>query len=353
MKRIILSLLCLATLAATAQPPARRKAQQEKEKTTPTASAYRDFPTAAPMPSDAVWRRDIYREIDLTKEENAALYYPSTPQNGRENLFVSLFKLVLRGNIKAYDYKLDGNEDFSDDNVIKGKALMDRYQILYESKDGRIRVNDADLPSDQVKSYFVKESVYYNQHTATFQTRVVALCPVLKRGDDFGGMDAKYPMFWVKYEEAAPYLAKLMLMGSSINNAALISADDYFTLNLYKGTIYKTTNLQDKLLIAETEGDTTVAKEQQLVEKQLADFEKHIWGKDSVPPAATDSAALAANEKEKADEPKATRRRGTSTRRSSGGVSQKTSTKKAKASKPAGSSSSRSRGTYSVRRQRH
>ena len=138
MKRIILTLLCLATLAATAQPPARRKAQQEQESKTPVASAHRDFPTAVPMPDDAVWRRDIYREIDLTKEENAALYYPSTPQNGRENLFVSLFKLVLRGNIKAYDYKLDGNEDFSDDNTIKGKALMDRYQILYESKDGRI-----------------------------------------------------------------------------------------------------------------------------------------------------------------------------------------------------------------------
>ena len=129
MKRIILTLLCLATLAATA----------ENENKTPVASAHRDFPTAAPMPADAVWRRDIYREIDLTKEENAALYYPATPQNGRENLFVSLFKLVLRGSIKAYDYKLDGNEDFSDDNTIKGKALMDRYQILYESKDGRIR----------------------------------------------------------------------------------------------------------------------------------------------------------------------------------------------------------------------
>lgn len=352
MKRIILTLLCLATLAATAQPPARRKAQQENENKTPVASAHRDFPTAVPMPDDAVWRRDIYREIDLTKEENAALYYPSTPQNGRENLFVSLFKLVLRGNIKAYDYKLDGNEDFSDDNTIKGKALMDRYQILYESKDGRIRVNDADLPSDEVRSYFVKESVYYNQHTATFQTKVTAICPVLKRGDDFGGMDAKYPMFWVKYEEAAPYLAKLMLMGSSVNNAAMISADDYFTLNLYKGTIYKTTNLQDKLLIPETESDTTVVKEQQRIEKELADFEKHVWGKDSVPPAATDSLAAATDDKE-AEAPKATRRRGTSTRRSSGGVSAKKTRTKTKATKQRNSSSTRSRGTYSVRRQRH
>lgn len=75
---------------------------------------------------------------------------------------------------------------------------MDRYRIYYESKDGKMRVNDADLPSEEVKAYFIKESTYYDQHTASFRSQVTALCPVLKRGDtDFGGELAQYPMFWV------------------------------------------------------------------------------------------------------------------------------------------------------------
>lgn len=40
--------------------------------------------------------------------------------------------MVLRKQIKAYDYKLDGNEDFSDKNVVTGNELMDRYHIFYE-----------------------------------------------------------------------------------------------------------------------------------------------------------------------------------------------------------------------------
>ena len=37
------------------------------------------FPTTVEQPADASWRRDIYRELDLTKDENAALYYPVEP----------------------------------------------------------------------------------------------------------------------------------------------------------------------------------------------------------------------------------------------------------------------------------
>ena len=105
MKRHILFLLLLVTVSAVAQPPARRRAQAAQASEKPQPSAYRDFPTAQAMPEDAAWRRDLYREIDLSKEANAVLYIPTVPQDGRMSLFTYLFKLVLRGEVKAYDYK--------------------------------------------------------------------------------------------------------------------------------------------------------------------------------------------------------------------------------------------------------
>ena len=366
------------TLAAVAQPPARRKAAENKEQTAaqtaPKGSAYRDFPTAAAMPEDVSWRRDIYRSLDLTKDANASLYYPTTPTDGRENLFTYLFKLLLRGQVKAYDYKLDGNEDFSEKNIVKAKELMDRYHIFYEQKDGKIRVTDSDLPSDEVKVYFIKESTYFDQHTATIRKKVTALCPVLKRGDDFGGADSQYPMFWVKMDDVAPYLGKLMLMGSNLNNAAMMSADDFFTLNRYEGDIYKTVNLQDRILANYCTEDSAMKKEQARIEKELDDFDRHVWGKDSV---ATDTVkiALAADSADvatgaKASEaPKSPRRRTSSTSRrssvssksssyskssSKSASSKSTSTKKTKTPKTRKpSTSSRSGGGYSVRRERH
>lgn len=366
-----LALAFACTLAAVAQPPARRKAAENKDQTAaqsaPKGSAYRDFPTAAAMPEDVSWRRDIYRSLDLTKDANASLYYPTTPTDGRENLFTYLFKLLLRGQVKAYDYKLDGNEDFSEKNIVKAKALMDRYHIFYEQKDGKIRVTDSDLPSDEVKVYFIKESTYFDQHTATLRKKVTALCPVLKRGDDFGGADSQYPMFWVKMDDVAPYLGKLMLMGSNLNNAAMMSADDFFTLNRYEGDIYKTVNLQDRILANYCTEDSAMKKEQARIEKELDDFDRHVWGKDSVAPD-TIRVTLVRDTTATVTKTPARRRTSSTSRRSSvssksssssrssskSASSKSTSTKKAKTPKTRKpSTSSRSGGGYSVRRERH
>ena len=377
MKKILLFTCMLAAGTAMAQPPARRNAPIAPEQNAAAqqrkASSYRTFPTAAPMPNTVVWQRDVYRELVLDKDANAVLYFPQTAQaDGRENMFNYIFKQILRRNVTAYDYKLDGNENFDAKNAITAKELMDRYKIFYEEKDGRFRVNDADLPCEEVRSYFVKESIYFDQQTAQLCTRVQAICPVLHRADDYSGGITKYPMFWLKYADVAPWLGKLMLMGSNYNNASMLSADDYFTLNRYKGDIYKVTNLQDRLIANYCPTDSALKAEQARIEKEITDFEKRVWKGDSIPapapeepvaeeteekplvqpvaPAATDSVAPAAEEK------KTTAKRRTNTRRSSNDKAtepkkekkKKTSTKvKRQSSSPSGGG-----GGLSVRRQR-
>lgn len=375
MKKIFALILLICALGqaseVSAQPPRRRAEQQQKQEqqqNSSRGSSYREFPTAQSMPSDAAWRRDLYRTLDLTKDANAVLYYPTTPQDGRENLFTYLFKLLLRKQIKAYDYKLDGNEDFSSKNEVTAKQLMDRYHIFYESKGDKVRVNDADLPSDEVKAYFIKESTYYDQHTASFRSQVTALCPVLKRGDsDFGGELAQYPMFWVKMQDVAPYLGKLMLMGSSLNNAATMSADDFFTMKCYKGDIYKAVNLQDRLLSNYCLDDSAMLKEQKRIEKQLTDVQEHVYGRDSAYYARLRADSLAQAEADSiAAAGKATRRTSASRRSSSASsrrtrtasVSSSSSTKapkqrKQRTSSKASRPKSSSGGGLSVRRQRH
>lgn len=240
------------------------------------------------MPDDAAWRREVYRTLDLTREENAVLYFPIMPTAERQNLFCYLFRLILRKDIKAYEYTLDTNEHFDEAHQITGKKIMDTHNIYYEEVSGEngkksIRVSDADLPSEDVKLYFVKECVYYDQHSASFRTKITAICPVMVGGyNDFGEDEStRVPLFWVKYEDAAPYLAKLSLMGSSMNNAAMISADDYFTMGRYKGDIYKTTNLQDKILIQSDGTEEEIRAERQRIEGQLTGFQQHVWGRDT------------------------------------------------------------------------
>lgn len=59
-----------------------------------------------------------------------------------------------------------------------------------------------------------------------------------------------------------------------------MTAADYFSMNLYDGKIYKTNNMQGKVLANYCKTDSAMANEQKRIEKQLSDFEKHVWGHD-------------------------------------------------------------------------
>ena len=343
MKRIIL-ITCAAFLAltASAQPAARRSSQYRSPANVITTRAQISFPTAAPMQEDVVWRRDIYRELKLTEDANAGLYYPVEPVGSQMNLFTYIFKLMMngpnRGGIAAYNYRMDGNEMFTDSARVKPLQFLDNYHIFYERTDHGIRLDNSDIPSGEVKGYYLKESAYYDQGTSTFHRKVVALCPIMYREDDFGDGEVKYPLFWVRYDDLAPFLSKQIIMTSNLNNAATMSVDDYFTMNLYQGKIYKTTNMLGKTLAQYCPTDSAMAAEQKKIERELTDFEKTIYGD----PARRDSLDSIAASKEAEKAPK---KMGRSRRSASAGSLRRTR-------RPASNSSS-GPAPVTVRRERH
>ena len=354
-------MLCMAgTMVAQ---PQKSRVQQNNNRTTAaqknaavgTGRASLMFPTAVDVPEDPSWRRDIYRSIDLTKDENAALYYPVEPQGGNMNLFTLLFKLLNTGKIPAYEYQLDGVENFQASNRMHFKDLLERQEIDYEVDGNSIKVAQADIPSADVLSYYVKESSYYDQNTATYHSRIVALCPVLHRAaDEFSFSDAtqKYPLFWVKYDDIKTYLSGQDVMTSNLNNAARMSMDDFFSTNHYKGEIYMTTNMQNKSLQQYCATDSLLKKEQNRIEKQISDFEEHIWRTpvDSVEMAKRDSIAAASLKGKKLAKQSDGKVSSSAARTATRRASTASSGKKEKSSRPASSGGAP---RVSVRRQRH
>lgn len=289
MKRILFILLIGGlSLTAVAQPKARRQQQEaaarQSNRNNMTLRSQLSFPTEDRMNEDVVWRRDVYRELNLNDNANAALYYPVEPLGSQMSLFTYLFKLVMlgpkHGGVAAYSYDVNtGNERFIESLRVNPLKFLDDYHIFYERTDRGVHIDDSDIPSAEVKGYFVKESTYYDQNTATFHTRVQALCPVMYREDDFGDGVTKYPLFWVKYDDLAPFLAKQTIMTSNLNNAATMSIDDYFTMNAYKGKIYKTANMLGKTLSQVVGSDSVkLSREQRRIESEIEQFEKSMWG---------------------------------------------------------------------------
>ena len=207
-----------------------------------------------------------------------------------------------------------------------------------------MKVDNSDIPSAEVRKYFVKESAYYDQANSSFHVKVLALCPVMLREDDFGGEATQYPLFWVKYSDLEPFLNRQTIMPSSLNNAATMSMDDFFTLHLYQGTIYKTTNAMGKTLLQLCDGDPDkMTAEQKRIEAELEAFRKNIFG-DPAKRDSLDSIANANPQNVKAAQKAKAKKNKTKTRRTKVSGGSKTGN-----TPSAGSGAAR----VTVRRERH
>ncbi|UPS44023.1 gliding motility protein GldN [Prevotella sp. E15-22] len=351
MKRLLfLLMITLAAGSVSAQPKNFRSQQsnaaqkkQQQQKTQGVTERMRImYPTALDMPEDVVWRRDIYREINLDDEMNSGLYFPVEPVGKQMNLFTYILKLAINGYIPVYEYRLDGNEVLDESAKLDMATLLKNHNILFTEEKGKIHVDNSDIPSAEVKKYFLKESAYYDQANSSFHIKPLALCPVMVVQDDFAFSDdaagTSYPLFWVKYSEVEPYLSRQTVMTSDKNNAATMTLDDYFTLNRYKGKIYKTTNMLGKTLAQIAGNDSTkLSAEQKRIEAELEAFRNNIFGDK----AKRDSLDSIANNDPKQVKAAAKQKRQT-----------RTKTVKAKSSSSSSSGGS-SAPRVSVRRERH
>ena len=175
------------------------------------------------------WQHIVYRELDLNIEDNAVLHYPEVPTDGLTNFFTVVFDAFCKGQLKAYEY-LDGREVFNAEHIVKVEDVLKTHDI-----------DPADVPSYQVLSYYVKEQWEVDRTSSQYGRKVLAICPILHRTGDYGGI-TRYPMFWVKYDELRPIIKTQMVISSGMNTAVRRTMDDYFSMSLYKGDLYKVQN---------------------------------------------------------------------------------------------------------------
>lgn len=258
---IISYLLIALTLAMTAQAQPRVTVRQQS------------YPAPLPATEENVeWQRDIYREIDLMDDANAGLFSPQIPDRHTKGLFTTLFRLVMEGKVPAYEHGMDGNEVFNEITRISLRNILDDYHIPYSAENGKVTVEDEDVPAQEVKMYFLKEGIYYDLTNSSYRTRVLALCPVMIMEDEFSDEPTRYPMFWVEYKDLQPYLVDITILPDARNTALWMPMQDYFTLNRYRGSIYKVYNIHGKTLRQYCETDSAMKVEQQRIEKDI----KHV-----------------------------------------------------------------------------
>jgi len=286
--RLIAILLMLGVVAGTNAQVTKASGKNSKKKDKDKSGAQITdrqqsfYEVKEPSDADLQWMKVIYRSVDLTVDKNPALYYPEEPNADGQNLFFIIMRLLANDQISAYEY-LDGREMFTDEYKIKVDEMLDRFHILYtpakgsNAKHPTYEIENADIPSNEVLSYYIIEKWEFDTRSNQMKARVEALCPVLHRMDEWGGEAVRYPMFWVKLNDIRPYMAQQYVFTDDDNNLPRYSLDDFFKLNLYTGEIYKTKNLRNLSLRQMYPDDEAYKHAQDSIEQRLRRFNNELW----------------------------------------------------------------------------
>ena len=304
--RLIIALLLLGVVIGSNAQVTRRTGNDPRKKDKNSGPVITDrqqsfYEVREPSDADLQWMKVIYREVDLMKGKNAALYYPEMPNEDGENLYFIIMRMLAKNQISAYEYE---DEIFNDEHKVDLGEVFYNHGIDYTEAKGSTEKNriyefeDADIRANQCLSYYIIEKWEFDTRSNQMKARVEALCPVLHQQDDWSGETGKYPLFWVKLNDIRPYMAQQYVFTDDDNNLARYSLDDFFKLNMYTGDIYKTKNLRNMALKQMYPDNPEAYKHaQDSIEQRLRSFNQDLW----VPSLEVLQARAEAEEKARAE----------------------------------------------------
>jgi gliding motility associated protien GldN len=237
-------------------------------------------PYASLRESDVVFRKRVWREIDLREKVNAYLGSP------KARLIDVLMDAIMAGELTAYDptpTKTDPNGDSEWALPLTPAKAMSRMAdsavvntINANGEKTGSRVVAGEFQPDSVIKFRIKEDWIFDKQRSVWEPRIIGIAPLVKPNIAGGNVVVSYqPAFWINFPMARQVLATHEVTNRN-NDATDLSFDDVFLKRLFHGYIVKVTNDKDERIQDSFIGIDRLY-EAERISKDLMDFELNLW----------------------------------------------------------------------------
>ena len=281
MRKFLLFIGVLALLGATQQEAKAQIIDGAYKR----ADVYNRKPTPLPYirEADVMWRKKVWRIIDLREKINQTLYFPTKEVDGRSNLVNLMIHGIQDGKLTAYDAKNDDEfkvpmtfeqvkEAFGATTRTRKVRNVDTGEMVERTVAGEIR-------SEEIKQFMIKEEWYFDKQTSTMNVRVIGICPIQEfyRDEDTNQEQVqRRQVFWIYFPEAREIMAANEVFNAQ-NTARNLSFDDVFLKRKFNSYIVKEENIYNNREISQYLGSKDAMLESKRIENTIFDYEQNLW----------------------------------------------------------------------------
>jgi gliding motility associated protien GldN len=228
---------------------------------------------------DVMWKKRVWREIDVRQKQNMPFIYPGDENTGGGTFIEILIDAVKKGKIMAYS-NMDERftTAFTKDQIMD--VLVGKPDTVYienlETGEREMKVSRTEFDPNSITKFRIKEDVIFDRNLGRKVTRIIGLAPLLDKKSSSGEFIGNSPFFWLYYPDIRDVLAQYEVFNPE-NDVARMTWDDYFEGRFFASYIYKISNPFDARFKDLGMGEMDVLNEGQRVSQDLINKEHDMW----------------------------------------------------------------------------
>lgn len=228
---------------------------------------------------DVLWKKRVWREIDVRQKQNMPFVYPGDENTGGGSFIEILIDAIKRGKIQAYSDVDDRfTAPFTTQQIMD--VLVGKPDTFYvdnlETGEREMKVSRTEFDPNTITKFRIKEDVIFDRNLGRKVTRIIGLAPLLDKKSSSGDYIGSAPFFWLYYPDIRDLLAQYEVFNPE-NDVARMTWDDYFEGRFFASYIYKVSNPFDYRFKDFNMNEMDVLQEGQRVSDELMNREHDMW----------------------------------------------------------------------------
>jgi gliding motility associated protien GldN len=242
----------------------------------------RPIPYAQLREADVMWKKRVWRCIDLRQKMNFHFYYPITRIDARMNLTNLLVYGQTHEGVVLYDTDNDRFTSILTTSEIEQAfdAGMKELKFVDDQGNEITKTVNQEINYGEVMQIWLKEEWYFDKQRSKMEVRILGIMPIRFAEDKNATSDEpvieKKKLFWAYFPAVRPILANHEVF-NRYNDAQRRTYDDIYFKRFFDSFIVKESNIYEDRLISDFRDGHMALWEAQKIKGEMFDREQDLW----------------------------------------------------------------------------